>query len=168
MLSLKSSTSPHSAARNALGEKLCFKFINDSSSCYRNATAARQCLETRAPFMFPVRGAGCWGYLTMQELVHPIPSFQGPTNTGLATQQCNRWVYLQCTDWGNAAPRFLQIPGGHCRISSSKKASKGFCWGSRTGYSSNRLQLHQLLQNLQHVLYSFLISVGQQSGQWDI
>lgn len=114
MLSLKSNTSPHSAARNALGEKLCFKFINDSSSCYRNATAARQCLETRAPFMFTVRGAGCWGYLTMQELVHPIPSFQGPTNPGLATQQCNHWVYLQCTDLGNTAPRFLQIPGGHC------------------------------------------------------
>lgn len=70
--------SPHSAARNALGEKLCFKFINDSSSCYRNAIAARQCLETRAPFMFTVRRAGCWGYLTMEELVHPIPSLQGP------------------------------------------------------------------------------------------
>lgn len=118
MLSLKSSTSPHSAARNALGEKLCFKFINDSSSCYRNATAARQCLETRVPFMFTVRGAGCWGYLTMEGLVHPIPSLQRPHKPRACHTTMlgwsNHWAYLQCTDLENTALGFLQIPGGHC------------------------------------------------------
>lgn len=50
---------PHSAARNAEGQKLCFKFINDSSSCYRNAIAARQRRETRGSFTDTFIGTGC-------------------------------------------------------------------------------------------------------------
>lgn len=138
MLSLKSSMSPHSAARNALGEKLCFKFINDSSSCYRNAIAARQCLETRAPFMFTVRGAGCWGYLTMEELVHPIPSLQRPhkprarhttmlakATTGLIYSVQIEKTLLVC---------FLQIPGGHCTQNQLfKEDIKRLFLGNRVG-----------------------------------